>query len=402
MPRISPPGKGLVYPIDDRLWTFILFITRRVGVAIALLTDLCLEVDCSYFDIFILLDPQLHAALKHALSHISNCRFTSTQLYETTQQLAWNHGADPSIVLSLLQSLPIAPSYGKTGVCTSCAYTFSAKGPMTYKKQNRSRLKPHRNPYREAQARQRKAANLVRQRVLREERAKAMGDPVHSIETPFIKSLSTGHMSSESSQGQKEERNYFLKDGELSDSLEYSKNLSAPYITPAKRKTAATNADAPEPNIEERLEEHKEDHENAVRALSIITSLKTGSSKDLTRLNIQRCISAFGRQSTDEILPPKPSSIYNNTPPVSKLRAGPDTGSSEVQAAILTTRINTLARNLHNKDKHSKRALRLLVHKRQKMLSYLRRKERAGPRWQNLVETLGIQDAMWKSEITLR
>ena len=69
--------------------------------------------------------------------------------------------------------------------------------------------------------------------------------------------------------------------------------------------------------------------------------------------------------------------------------------------AVLTTKINTLANNLHNKDKLNKRNLRLLVHKRQKLLAYMRRKERAGPRWRNLVEGLGIQDAMWKGEISL-
>ena len=82
-------------------------------------------------------------------------------------------------------------------------------------------------------------------------------------------------------------------------------------------------------------------------------------------------------------------------------RAGPDTGSSEVQIAILTTKINVLAANLHKKDKDNKRSLRLLVHRRQKLLQYLRRKERGGPRWQNVVEQLGINDAMWKGEISL-
>lgn len=69
--------------------------------------------------------------------------------------------------------------------------------------------------------------------------------------------------------------------------------------------------------------------------------------------------------------------------------------------AILTTKINVLADNLRNKDKLNKRGLRLMVHKRQKLLAYLRRRERAGPRWSNLVEKLGIQDAMWKGEISL-
>lgn len=82
-------------------------------------------------------------------------------------------------------------------------------------------------------------------------------------------------------------------------------------------------------------------------------------------------------------------------------RVGPDTGSAEVQVAILTTKINVLADNLGKKDKHNKRNLRLLVHKRQKLLKYLRRKERGGPRWQHLMDKLGLGDAMWKGEISL-
>jgi len=53
-----------------------------------------------------------------------------------------------------------------------------------------------------------------------------------------------------------------------------------------------------------------------------------------------------------------------------------DTGSSEVQIALLTTRINQLAEHLklHKKDHHSRRGLLILVGKRRKFLKYLRRK----------------------------
>ncbi len=142
-----------------------------------------------------------------------------------------------SIVLSLLQSLPVAPSHAKNGICATCSYSFSAKGPMTYKKQHKSKLKPHRNPYRDAQARQRKAANQARQKVLQEERAKAMGDPIRSLPTPFIDSLSTGRMPDEPAE--EDLKNYFLGPDELPRSLEYSKKLSTPYIPEAKGTTQA-------------------------------------------------------------------------------------------------------------------------------------------------------------------
>lgn len=85
-------------------------------------------------------------------------------------------------------------------------------------------------------------------------------------------------------------------------------------------------------------------------------------------------------------------------------RAGADTGSSEVQIAILTAKIRTLADFLATRgqtDKINKRNLRVLVHKRQKLLSYLRRKERGGPRWTNCIETLGLTESTWKGEISL-
>jgi ribosomal protein S15 len=323
---------------------------------------------------------------------------------------------------------------------------------MTLRKQSRSRLKPHRNPYREAQAKQRKAANLARQKVLQEQRSKATGHPVRSASTPFIQSLATGQMPGTPTQA--ELRNFFLGPEELSQSLEYSNKLAAPYIPKAPeavesataarsptRNTVPPNRAAPfreqtpsasppilpiergdtslppeesssspdpyaddgstVPKAHTLMVRHEAAHKQAARALSVISSLSNGSSSDLTRYNIQRCISTFGRHSTDAQLPPRPTSIYNTNPSPPKLRAGPDTGSSEVQVAILTAKIHVLANNLYNKDKHNKRNLRLMVHKRQKLLAYLHRRERGGPRWKNLVETLGIQDAMWKGEISL-
>ena len=51
-----------------------------------------------------------------------------------------------------------------------------------------------------------------------------------------------------------------------------------------------------------------------------------------------------------------------------------DTGSAEVQIAILTTRINELTEHLkeHKKDNHSRRGLLLMVGKRRKLLNYVK------------------------------
>ena len=54
-----------------------------------------------------------------------------------------------------------------------------------------------------------------------------------------------------------------------------------------------------------------------------------------------------------------------------------DTGSPQVQIAILTERINSLTEHLklHKKDKHSRRGLILMVGKRRKLLNYLKNSE---------------------------
>lgn len=237
-----------------------------------------------------------------------------------------------------------------------------------------------------------------------------MGDPVRSKPTPFIESLTSGRpvITSDFEQSNPS-LNFFLATNEFQESLEYSKYLTEPL--------PQSDANKVDPTAEaQRRKEHDEAHANAQRALAAIASLENGSSKDRTRVNIQRCVEEFGRHKTDAVLPPKPASratatmlaidAAESTTEVSdKLvipkRIGPDTGSSEVQVAILTAKINTLANDLGKKDKHNKRNLRVMVHKRQKLLSYLRRKERGGPRWQNLVDQLGISDAMWKGEISL-
>jgi len=67
-----------------------------------------------------------------------------------------------------------------------------------------------------------------------------------------------------------------------------------------------------------------------------------------------------------------------------------DTGSPEVQIALLTKRIEDLSGHLklHKKDKHSRRGLLGLVNKRRKLLMYLRKKDEK--RYQNITGKLGL------------
>lgn len=68
-----------------------------------------------------------------------------------------------------------------------------------------------------------------------------------------------------------------------------------------------------------------------------------------------------------------------------------DTGSPEVQVAILTERIRNLTEHFqsHKKDFHSRRGLLLLVGRRRRLLDYLKSKEEA--RYTALIQKLGIR-----------
>ena len=68
-----------------------------------------------------------------------------------------------------------------------------------------------------------------------------------------------------------------------------------------------------------------------------------------------------------------------------------DTGSPEVQVAILTSRIQYLTEHLkeHKKDHHSRRGLLKLVGQRRNMLDYLRRKDIE--RYRSLIERLALR-----------
>ncbi len=72
-------------------------------------------------------------------------------------------------------------------------------------------------------------------------------------------------------------------------------------------------------------------------------------------------------------------------------RSDRDTGSSEVQVALLSGRISYLTEHLrvHRKDHHSRRGLMLLVSQRRALLDYLRRSDEE--RYRSLIERLGIR-----------
>lgn len=77
---------------------------------------------------------------------------------------------------------------------------------------------------------------------------------------------------------------------------------------------------------------------------------------------------------------------------ISKFQQHPkDTGSVEVQIALLTQRITELNGHLveHKKDKHSRRGLLLMVGQRRKFLAYLQKKNYA--KYQEVIQALGLR-----------
>ena len=68
-----------------------------------------------------------------------------------------------------------------------------------------------------------------------------------------------------------------------------------------------------------------------------------------------------------------------------------DTGSPEVQVAIITERINNLTGHFkgHHKDNHSRRGLLMMVNKRRTLLDYLRNKD--ADRYTDLIGKLGLR-----------
>ena len=84
-------------------------------------------------------------------------------------------------------------------------------------------------------------------------------------------------------------------------------------------------------------------------------------------------------------MPDKPGTITEHR------RHETDTGSAEVQIALLTERINHLTEHLkvHSKDHHSRRGLLMMVGRRRRLLDYLRRND--VERYRALIAKLGLR-----------
>ncbi|OTA92552.1 hypothetical protein M434DRAFT_396331 [Hypoxylon sp. CO27-5] len=268
------------------------------------------------------------------------------------------------------------------------------------------------DPYRWAQMQQRKAAHLKRREEIEAIRAQKHGDPIRGIQTPFIESLDSAGQAPLSRPRVDDDGNPLEEPHPLPTSPHILNNLIHKDELDSAIQNAYTLTKPMESELapvgseeyEKQVELHEQQHAKAVEALQRITHMDNGSAKDRLHANIRRCVETFGRHETDLILRPKALSrgqVREEQP----VRGGPDTGSSEVQIAILTAKIRALANQLETgrgyKDKVGKRDLRLMLHRRQKLLRYMDRKERGSDRWKHMIETLGLSPATWKEQITL-
>jgi small subunit ribosomal protein S15 len=85
-------------------------------------------------------------------------------------------------------------------------------------------------------------------------------------------------------------------------------------------------------------------------------------------------------------------SVENKAQLIKEYQHSPkDTGSTEVQIALLTANITSLSGHFkaHNKDNHSRRGLIRMVNRRRSLLAYLKRKDVS--QYQNLISRLGLR-----------
>ncbi|OBZ89287.1 37S ribosomal protein S28, mitochondrial [Choanephora cucurbitarum] len=124
------------------------------------------------------------------------------------------------------------------------------------------------------------------------------------------------------------------------------------------------------------LDEALKQEKTKVETLQKLLSLQNANAKAVQIFNIHQAIDWF------------------------KQKEG-DTGSPEVQAAILTVRIHNLNSHLnqHHKDRHNYKQLRNMVHQRAKILKYLKSKN--ADRYFTCLEKLGLEPRAVEGEITL-
>lgn len=247
---------------------------------------------------------------------------------------------------------------------------------------------------------QRKKANVARQAVLKAERTPANFNPIIGVSTPFTRALLTPAA-------------VWTPGANIEDSLYFPKEqLSQIQSAVEKAFVARQHADAANEAIilSSRQQTPRQDP-----ALPVMTAQDDALDSVLAveeklmneRLHAISLTNSVSSEASSRIASLQNSNArtlraYNTAFAIREFgRAPGDTGSAEVQAAILTARIVAESAHIANnrKDVHGFRGFRGLVHQRQKVLKYLRTE--SVERYFSCIERLGLSDQAVVREITM-
>ncbi|KAJ2958966.1 hypothetical protein NQZ79_g5520 [Umbelopsis isabellina] len=200
-----------------------------------------------------------------------------------------------------------------------------------------------------------KKENLAKRAALAAEFERTKPSPVVAAPTPFYASLHTPETVLQSTEA-------------------YQHGLTDDEAKLLFEKAPEAITDITKSSVVRSKEEALKDEQHKGDIVKKIISLQNANAKAIQLWNTQRCIEWFGRKEGD-------------------------TGSPEVQAAILSVRIQNLHSHLqsHKKDRHNYRELRSMVHQRAKILKYL--KSKSLTRYQTCLEALGLQARAVEGEI---
>jgi small subunit ribosomal protein S15 len=145
-------------------------------------------------------------------------------------------------------------------------------------------------------------------------------------------------------------------------------------------------------DLARRVSEETPAQVSASEQLMRVLDLRNADSRGIRTTNIRRIVQVFGG--------PTSTSEPTSEPTTERL----DTGSPAVQAAIMTHRIRLLASHIaqNPRDVHNRKNLRELVHRRAKVLRYLKRRAGDGEGYEALLDKIGVDRRAVEGEVVVR
>lgn len=221
-----------------------------------------------------------------------------------------------------------------------------------------------------------KKENLLKRAARKAEFEKSRPSPILSKPTPFFNTLHTPA----SAFANQTDTQHFLTDADRQYLYE-----QVPRDTVEKRNLSAV----------EGFDEALKNEEKKVETIKKIIGLQNANAKAVQLYNIQKAIDWFKRKEGDTGSPEVEGEEWTSWDD------GLFADHHTITAAILTVRILNLHSHMqqHRKDKHNYKQLREMVHKRARVLKYLKRKSQE--RYYKCLEELGLEPRAVEGEITM-